>query len=84
MQSSLAPALPQPSSPAEAAKNAMLFYSKLQAEDGHWTGDYGGPLFLMAGTFNFLHTRHALLLHVVGSGKTAYATPTTLELASYL
>lgn len=28
----------------------MLFYSKLQAEDGHWTGDYGGPLFLMAGT----------------------------------
>jgi len=49
MQSSLAPELPQASSPAEAAKNAMLFYSKLQAEDGHWTGDYGGPLFLMAG-----------------------------------
>ena len=34
---------------AHAAKNAMTFYSKLQAEDGHWTGDYGGPLFLMAG-----------------------------------
>ncbi len=45
----LAPDLPKASSPIEAAKNGMLFYSKLQAEDGHWTGDYSGPLFLMAG-----------------------------------
>ena len=27
----------------------MSFYSKLQTEDGHWAGDYGGPLFLMPG-----------------------------------
>ncbi|XP_072022420.1 lanosterol synthase-like [Amphiura filiformis] len=27
----------------------MAFYSKLQTEDGHWAGDYGGPLFLMPG-----------------------------------
>ena len=45
----LAPELSKACTPKEAAKNGMLFYSKLQAEDGHWTGDYGGPLFLMAG-----------------------------------
>ncbi len=49
LQSLLAPALPRATTPQEAAKNGMLFFSKLQAEDGHWTGDYGGPLFLMAG-----------------------------------
>ncbi|XP_074045989.1 lanosterol synthase isoform X2 [Macrotis lagotis] len=27
----------------------MKFYSQLQAEDGHWPGDYGGPLFLLPG-----------------------------------
>ncbi|GER49888.1 cycloartenol synthase [Striga asiatica] len=28
---------------------ALRFYSTLQAEDGHWPGDYGGPLFLLPG-----------------------------------
>ena len=50
MQTSLAPNLSKPQNVKEAARNGMTFYSKLQAEDGHWTGDYGGPLFLMAGT----------------------------------
>lgn len=27
----------------------MTFYVGLQAEDGHWAGDYGGPLFLLPG-----------------------------------
>lgn len=27
----------------------MRFYAGLQAEDGHWAGDYGGPLFLLPG-----------------------------------
>ena len=49
MQSKQAPALPPASTPREAAENGMLFYSNLQTEDGHWAGDYGGPLFLMAG-----------------------------------
>ena len=49
MQTSLAPNLYKPQNVKEAARNGMTFYSKLQAEDGHWTGDYGGPLFLMAG-----------------------------------
>lgn len=33
----------------EAALKGMSFYSHLQAEDGHWAGDYGGPLFLLPG-----------------------------------
>ena len=27
----------------------MYFYETLQAHDGHWPGDYGGPMFLMPG-----------------------------------
>lgn len=30
-------------------KNAISFYESLQSEDGHWPGDYGGPMFLMPG-----------------------------------
>ena len=48
------PLLSPPYSPADSAINGMKFYLNLQAEDGHWTGDYGGPLFLMAGTRELL------------------------------
>uniref|UniRef100_A0A674J2A3 Terpene cyclase/mutase family member n=1 Tax=Terrapene triunguis TaxID=2587831 RepID=A0A674J2A3_9SAUR len=40
-------ALPQACTAQEAALNGMKFYSGLQAEDGHWAGDFGGPLFLL-------------------------------------
>ncbi|XP_028663091.1 lanosterol synthase isoform X1 [Erpetoichthys calabaricus] len=46
----------QPASNAqEAAFNGMMFYSIIQAEDGHWTGDYGGPLFLLPGLLITCH-----------------------------
>lgn len=28
---------------------AVAYYATLQTEDGHWSGDYGGPMFLMPG-----------------------------------
>lgn len=34
---------------AEAARKAVHFYSMLQTSDGHWSGDYGGPHFLLPG-----------------------------------
>lgn len=43
-------------SPLEAIKAALNYYSKLQTEDGHWSGDYGGPLFLMPGAIPLVFT----------------------------
>ncbi|XP_047457491.1 lanosterol synthase-like [Mugil cephalus] len=39
----------------EAVAKGMHFYSQLQAEDGHWAGDYGGPLFLLPGLLVTCH-----------------------------
>lgn len=33
----------------EAARNGYTFYKNLQAHDGHWPGEYGGPMFLLPG-----------------------------------
>ncbi|XP_059456399.1 cycloartenol synthase-like [Corylus avellana] len=30
-------------------QRAINFYSTIQADDGHWPGDYGGPMFLIPG-----------------------------------
>lgn len=38
-----------PSNALEAARKGVAFYQMLQCEDGHWAGDYGGPMFLMPG-----------------------------------
>lgn len=32
-----------------ALEKGFSFFSQLQTEDGHWAGDYGGPLFLLPG-----------------------------------
>jgi cycloartenol synthase len=32
-----------------AMRNAISFYETMQEDDGHWPGDYGGPMFLMPG-----------------------------------
>jgi len=33
----------------DAARNGFEFYKQLQTEDGHWAGEYGGPMFLLPG-----------------------------------
>uniref|UniRef100_A0A4W3J3S6 Terpene cyclase/mutase family member n=1 Tax=Callorhinchus milii TaxID=7868 RepID=A0A4W3J3S6_CALMI len=44
----------------EAVLKGLRFYAPLQAEDGHWAGDYGGPLFLLPGLL--------IACHVTGAG----------------
>ena len=39
----------KPSTAYEAAVKGLSFYQTIQCEDGHWGGDYGGPMFLMPG-----------------------------------
>lgn len=43
------PPLPVPRTANESLGNALMFYTKIQAEDGHWANDYGGPMFLLPG-----------------------------------
>ncbi|KAF9048266.1 terpene synthase [Hymenopellis radicata] len=43
------PELPKARDPLEAAQNGYTFYKQLQAHDGHWPGEYGGPMFLLPG-----------------------------------
>ena len=33
----------------DSARKGYEFYKHLQADDGHWPGEYGGPMFLMPG-----------------------------------
>jgi len=43
-----------------ALRNGVSFYETLQADDGHWPGDYGGPMFLMPGMVIACHTTGVL------------------------
>ncbi|XP_051113931.1 cycloartenol synthase-like isoform X3 [Andrographis paniculata] len=45
---------------ANVLRKGMKFYSSLQADDGHWPGDYGGPLFLLPGLIIALFLMNAL------------------------
>ncbi|MBN3308394.1 ERG7 synthase, partial [Amia calva] len=49
------PNSPPASTARQAALKGMQFYQLLQAEDGHWAGDYGGPLFLLPGLLITCH-----------------------------
>lgn len=57
----------------DAAVKGMEFYTKLQAEDGHWAGDYGGPLFLLPGL--------VIVCFITG---TEFARAQKLEMIRYL
>ena len=37
----------------------LSFYQMLQCDDGHWAGDYGGPMFLMPGLITALYITKA-------------------------
>ncbi|KAG2011451.1 lanosterol synthase [Coprinopsis cinerea AmutBmut pab1-1] len=43
------PTLPKAKTAYEAARNGYEFYKNLQSDDGHWAGEYGGPMFLLPG-----------------------------------
>lgn len=43
------PPLPKANTPLDAARNGYTFYKNLQSPDGHWAGEYGGPMFLLPG-----------------------------------
>lgn len=39
----------KPQTVRETAIKGLAFYQTIQCDDGHWAGDYGGPMFLMPG-----------------------------------
>ncbi|KAG9325693.1 hypothetical protein KVV02_006196 [Mortierella alpina] len=41
--------LPKPTTALEAARNGFEFFKRLQNEEGFWSGEYGGPMFLLPG-----------------------------------
>lgn len=44
-----------PQNAKDAASKGLAFYQMLQCEDGHWAGDYGGPMFLLPGLITAIY-----------------------------
>lgn len=45
-------------------RRALNFYSTLQSHDGHWPGDYAGPMFLLPGLVSFC-CNHLFVFHII-------------------
>jgi lanosterol synthase len=41
--------LPKAKTALESARNGFEFFKDLQNEEGFWSGEYGGPMFLIPG-----------------------------------
>eukprot|EP00050_Salpingoeca_kvevrii_P016478 m.55791 g.55791 ORF g.55791 m.55791 type:complete len:728 (-) comp6961_c0_seq1:3499-5682(-) len=57
----------------DSLRRGISFFSLLQTEDGHWAGDYDGPMFLLPG--------YAIVMHITG---TPVPEPTRVEIIRYL
>lgn len=44
----------------DSIRAAAFFYETLQQDDGHWPGDYGGPMFLMPGLIITLYVTECI------------------------
>ena len=60
----------------QAAHLGTHFYSKLQCNDGHWGGDYGGPMFLMPGV--------VVVAYVTGTMDSLLPAPHRRAMITYL
>nr|KJB72927.1 hypothetical protein B456_011G204500 [Gossypium raimondii] len=57
-------------------RSALDFYSTIQADDGHWPGDYGGPMSLLPGL--------VITLYVTGALNTILSKEHQYEICRYL
>ncbi|KAK9835241.1 hypothetical protein WJX81_008273 [Elliptochloris bilobata] len=67
---------PTPDGLAGALRSALSFYEQLQCADGHWPGDYGGPMFLMPGL--------VIACYVTGVMNTVLSLQHQAEMVRYL
>ena len=63
----------RPKTLLEALDRGTAFFSLTQTQDGHWAGDYGGPMFLLPG--------YAITTYIT---KTPVPEPLQLEIVRYL
>ncbi|CAG8720068.1 16567_t:CDS:10, partial [Racocetra persica] len=48
----------KPKTAFKAARNGFEFFKQLQTSDGHWAGEYGGPMFLIPGLIITMFITH--------------------------
>jgi len=61
-----------PNNAKECCRKGIQFYQMLQCEDGHWAGDYGGPMFLMPGLIICHYVSETIITPAKKRAMTAY------------